>query len=621
MSGPAWKINSGEPIPGNILEVIADQSWWAKWFRGGDWSRWRAFLAATFALPMTAEQVEVYRKCTGRAKPPTAPAREIWCCAGRQAGKSRIAATIAAYLAVFVNWRIHTAPGQKATIMIIAADRRQSRVALDYLTSLLVQHPLLKGLIAHRTREAIELTVGVRIEITTCSFRTSRGYSLAAVIADEIAFWLDENAANPATEVIGSLRPALGNMPGSILMAISSPHSRRGPLFDSYQRHWAKDGDPILVWQASTLTMNPSYPREIIDAAYEADPARAAAEFGAQFRTDVETFVAREVVEAATVSSRFELPPVPGINYIAFVDPSGGSSDSMTLAVSHYDRTTKCAVLDAVRERRAPFSPDNVVSEFAVLLKSYGIRKVTGDNYAREWPRERFRVHGIDYDPAEQNKSDIYLGFLPALNSGRVELLDNAVLSGQLVGLERRCVRGGADRIDHAPNARDDVINAAAGACVLAGTARPAMVISEKAMARARERPTGGCAGRRGCKPRGVSSVRVTSGERQTMTTRYRMFSDQDLHDFRAWLDRCPDPQFLKPARGSAGAFDVMQEEKGEQERRFLARLREGISLRQAHTVFEELRAKCDGEAELRQLWTWLASYVVSPPRRNGHAA
>jgi hypothetical protein len=492
---PPWRID-GVAIPEHILAAIEHPKWWARWFGEGDWTRWRAFLSAVFALPMTPSQLEVYRQCTGRSEPPTAPVREVWAVAGRQGGKTRIAATIAAYLAVFVDWRTRLAPGQRATIMIIAADRRQSRTALDYLTSLLTQHPALKSLIAKRTREAIELTVGVRIEITTASFRTTRGYALAAVIADEVAFWLDENAANPATEIIAALRPALGNMPGSILMAISSPHARRGPLWDSYRKHWAKDGDPILVWQADTTTMNPGYPREIIDAAFEADPARASAEYGAQFRTDVETFVSREVVEAATVSGRFELPPVPGINYVAFVDPSGGSSDSMTLAISHSDRATRCAVLDAVRERRAPFSPDNVVSEFAVLLKSYGVRRVTGDNYAREWPRERFRVHGIDYDPAEQNKSEIYLSFLPALNSGRVELLDNAVLSGQLVGLERRTARGGRDSIDHAPGARDDVVNAAAGALVLTTTARPALHFSDKAMARSRERPQPGATGR-----------------------------------------------------------------------------------------------------------------------------
>jgi hypothetical protein len=31
----------------------------------------------------------------------------------------------------------------------------------------------------------------------------------------------------------------------------------------------------------------------------------------------------------------FERPPVPGIQYSAFTDPSGGSSDAFTLAVGH----------------------------------------------------------------------------------------------------------------------------------------------------------------------------------------------------------------------------------------------------------------------------------------------
>jgi hypothetical protein len=54
------------------------------------------------------------------------------------------------------------------------------------------------------------------------------------------------------------------------------------------------------------------------------------------------------------------------------------------------------------------------------------------------------------------------------MNSRRVELLDLPQLSAQLGGLERRTARGGKDSIDHAPGAHDDLINAAAGALVLA---------------------------------------------------------------------------------------------------------------------------------------------------------
>jgi hypothetical protein len=45
------------------------------------------------------------------------------------------------------------------------------------------------------------------------------------------------------------------------------------------------------------------------------------------------------------------------------VDPSGGSADAMTLAIGH--RQGDVVVIDALRERRPPFSPDDVAAEFA----------------------------------------------------------------------------------------------------------------------------------------------------------------------------------------------------------------------------------------------------------------
>ncbi len=182
------------------------------------------------------------------------------------------------------------------------------------------------------------------------------------------------------------------------------------------------------------------------------------------------------------MKGRFELPPSPSVRYIAFVDPSGGSADSMTLAIAHLAGGKR--VLDAVREVRPPFSPEAVVTEFAALLKAYGLNAVTGDRYAGEWPRERFKVHGIQYHLSEQTKVEIYRDMLPLLNSQQLELLDIARLSAQLCGLERRTARGGRDSIDHAPGGHDDVANAVAGALLLVN-ARAPMTISAAAIAAA----------------------------------------------------------------------------------------------------------------------------------------
>jgi len=228
--------------------------------------------------------------------------------------------------------------------------------------------------------------------------------------------------------------------------------------------------------------LNPLIDQSIIDAAIAEDSAAASAEWMAEFRDDISAFVTREAVDACTSPDVLERSRVQGVKYAAFVDPSGGSSDSMTLAIGHSQlsddeavpvmKRRSIAVLDAVREIRAPFSPEDAVAEFATLLKSYGVRNVRGDRYAAEWVTEAFKKAGIEYRPADLNKSEIYRDFLPRLNSGEVDLLGNPRLISQLLSLERRTARGGRDSIDHPPGGKDDLANAAAGALVYLTSAR-----------------------------------------------------------------------------------------------------------------------------------------------------
>jgi hypothetical protein len=404
---------------------------------------------------------------------PPGGATEAWLVVGRRGGKSMVLALIAVFLACFKEWAPYLAPGEKGIVMVLAADRRQARTIFHYVHALLTRVPMLANLVARETAESIDLTNGVTVEIMAASYRSTRGYTVIAALCDEAAFWRSDESANPDAEILAALRPAMATIPGAMLLCASSPYARRGILWDAFRSHFGEAGSPLLVWKAATRTMNPSVPQRIVDEAMEADPASAAAEYGADFRTDVETFVAREVVDAAVVLGRYELPAAADNLYLAFVDPSGGSADSMTLAIAHRDHDR--AVLDAVRERRPPFSPDDVVTEFAALLKVYGITEVHGDRYAGEWPRERFRVHGIEYVQAEKPKSDIYRDLLPILNAHRAELLDSPRLVTQLCGLERRTARGGRDSIDHPPGAHDDLANAVAGALLCALVAGPSL--------------------------------------------------------------------------------------------------------------------------------------------------
>ena len=454
----------------SVLDCIADPRLFAAWFARRSWQAWFSFLAALFALPMDKEQRALYRECTGRDDVPNEPVSEAWLVCGRRAGKSFILALIAVFLACFFDYRQYLAPGERATVMVLAADRKQARVILRYVRALLLNVPMLARMVQREAMESFDLTNRTTIEVATASFRSTRGYAIAAALCDEVAFWRSEESTEPDYEILNAIRPGMAQFPNAMLLCASSPYARRGALWTAYRRHFGKANARALVWQAPTRRMNPTLPQLVIDAAMEADPAAAQAEYLAQFRSDIEAFVSREAVEACVSDGIRERPRIQRVKYVAFVDPSGGSADSMTLAIGHSEK--ELAVIDAVRERKPPFSPEDVVAEFAALLKSYGIYRVVGDRYAGEWPREQFKKHSIKYDVAPKPKSDMYRDMLPLLNSKRIDLIDNDRVLNQLVGLERRTARSGKDSIDHAPNGHDDLANVVAGVASLLNAGR-----------------------------------------------------------------------------------------------------------------------------------------------------
>jgi hypothetical protein len=453
----------------NILQAIDDREVFSAHFRGPTWDAWRAFLAALFALSMTAEQLALYQRCTGRSDAPTRPSHEAWLCIGRRGGKSFVLALIAVFLACFFDWRAYLGPGEVGTVMVVAADRRQARVIMRYVHGLLKAVPMLKRQIEGITRESITLKNNIVIEVHTASFRSTRGYTIVAALLDEIAYWpTDETSSEPDVEVVNAIRPGMATIPDAMLLCASSPYARKGALWSAFSRHHGKDGDPILVWQAATRTMNPSVPQSYIDQHMADDEARATAEYLAQFRADLEGYISREMLEACT-PGYYALPPAAGTTYYGFVDAAGGSGgDAFAAAVSH--REGERIVVDAVFERRPPFSPQAVIEELVPWLKSYRIYTVVGDRWAGGFPPEAFQKKGIRYEASKETKSDIYRTVLPKLMSSQVTLPRNDRLFLQLAQLERRCARGGHDSIDHPSGQHDDLANATMGAVLRAGT-------------------------------------------------------------------------------------------------------------------------------------------------------
>jgi hypothetical protein len=427
---------------------------------------------------MEGDEVTLFQRLSGRTTPPSERVKEAWLIFGRRAGKSFIAAFLALFAAVYVRYRL--APGERGLVMVVAADRKQARVIFRYIGAFFNRIPTLAPLVEKRTAEALHLKNGISVEVHTASFRSVRGYTVVCFIGDEIAFWRDEASANPDSEILNAVRPATATVPDALVLCISTPHRRSGALWNAYRDHWGKDADPVLVLRADSRTLNPLLSAAFVAEAYERDPAVAASEYGTdgtiQFRTDLESFVAPDVVDACIAPGCTQRPAIAGFQYVAFVDPSGGGPDSMAVAIAHPEGDG--VVLDLVYEVRARFSPQAAVEEIVERLRWYGVTWVLGDRYGGEWPPERFAEHGVTYEICRLAKSDLYRGLLPLLNSRRVELLDDRHLRAQLLGLERHTTRAGRESITHAPGLHDDVINAAAGALLLAVDVANAAAVS-----------------------------------------------------------------------------------------------------------------------------------------------
>jgi hypothetical protein len=451
-----------------VLRSMTDPELFGPHFQPAEsWQAWQTVVKVLFGVPLTNDELPLFRKATGRSQSFAGPLSEAWLLVGRRSGKSRTLSLIATALACFRDYTPFLAPGERAVVAVLAADRDQAQTIFGYVRALLTQTAMLAPLVERETADEITLSNRVVIGIYTSSYRSIRGRTLAAALCDEAAFWRSDDSRNPAEAVIRALRPSLSTIPGAPLLLASSVYSKSGTVYEAYAKHWGRDSSPVLCWKVDTQTMNPSFRSEIIAEAFASDSVDAASEYGSIFRSDVSAFLADLDIDAAIVRDRRSLPMSLQYRYFAFVDMSGGRNDAAAIAVAHQEQPGRI-VIDRVDTVAAPFNPEEVIARFATLLSSYGLNRVTGDSYSAEFVVAAHARRGIGYIGAELSKSDIYAEVLPLFTAQLVELVDVPQLEGQLRQLERRPRTSGREIIDHPRGGNDDLANAVAGALWLA---------------------------------------------------------------------------------------------------------------------------------------------------------
>ncbi len=244
----------------SVRPELEDPAWLGTVLGGESFTTMRTLLIAAMGEPLTESERTLFTELTGRTETPAQAAEELWIIAGRRSGKTRGIGTLAAYLAGCCDYRGILGPGERGTLPILAASTLQARQAMNFAKGIFAEVPRFAALVDNITSDTISLINRIDIQVRPASFRTIRGITAIAVIAEECPMWQPEDfgSRNPDREILNAVRPSMATT-GGTLFCIGSPHAKRGETWRMFQKHFGPNGNPaILVANGPTRLFNPT---------------------------------------------------------------------------------------------------------------------------------------------------------------------------------------------------------------------------------------------------------------------------------------------------------------------------------------------------------------------------
>ena len=171
----------------------------------------------------------------------------------------------------------------------------------------------------------------IAFKVQPASFRTAVGDTSIGIWCDEVARWLDaDSGANPATEVLASVRPTLATMPNAKIWLVSSPLGvldAHAVAFDA-----GDSSAQRTYWCRGTWLANPSVTEDDCRA-LELDERLFNREYKALPQASLSSAFDPDAVERA-----FRPAPAAAAwaTPVCVVDASSGGGDSFTWTIAQY---------------------------------------------------------------------------------------------------------------------------------------------------------------------------------------------------------------------------------------------------------------------------------------------
>lgn len=376
---------------------------------------------------------------------------------GRRAGKSSTLVRLAVCEALYGHHQVP--PGDIGIVAIISARRTDATERLRTVKAILDAI----GVKYAERGDTIELKHRkVAFNVYTATIAGVSGFTGIFILCDEVSKWRDnDTGANPAQQVIMSVRPTLATQKEARIALSSSPMGHMDAHADAFAQ-----GETLLqtTAHAATWEANPTITKEETHA-LEPDPVVHAREYAAvpQAETDLSLLQEAQLIkltrparsgiavldDGRAMLRAADLPPDDRHFYKATIDPATrGNAWTLVVTTLSDDHVRKVCLAREWRGTKArPLVPGEVFKEIAALIRPYRLRHVHSDQFAEDSMREIARQHDlflvVDQPWSAASKADAYDGLLTIVREGRLELPPDDVVRSDLLGIRQKMTRNG----------------------------------------------------------------------------------------------------------------------------------------------------------------------------------
>jgi hypothetical protein len=365
---------------------------------------------------------------------------------GRQGGKSTTMCRLGVAEALYGR---HVIPhGTVATVAVVSVDRPNAGDRLATIQKILTALGVPWGPLESEGRGVQLRKSPIAFRVYTATVAGVSGGTCIFAFGDEVSKWRDlRTGANPATEVLASLKPALVTMPNAKLVLISSPLGRLDLHAKEYER--GKVGKQMTAF-APTWVANPTVTEEWTHGE-EANESKWRREYAAiPLEEDEEGLLSAVQLDRST-RAELVLPRIAGHSYVAAMDPAT-RGDAWTLVVATRRWVAGRLKRSVVRAREwhgtssKPLDPEVVLAEIAAELAAYGVTSVSSDQASADALRAIGRRHNltVHIEPSTaQNKLTRYESLASWASAGELELPPDPQVRADLLAVVKKLTPNG----------------------------------------------------------------------------------------------------------------------------------------------------------------------------------